>query len=305
VCDAGEQCSGGVCSCGGTGEDCTGSWICCGSSCYNSINDPYHCGDCLTICSTDEECIGGFCMDQEWVRIPGGTFMMGSPEGVGQDDERPRHEVTVTDFEMMRTEVTISQYRCCVDSGVCIEPYSPGDCDWCDRCNWDSPDRDDHPIVCVDWHQAVDFCMWGGGRLPTEAEWEYAARGGGQEINYPWGDQEATCDYTVMSGVTPGVGCGFYHEWPVCSKPAGNTEQGLCDMAGNVWEMVQDRYHDNYAGAPTDGSAWDIPPGYASVMRGGGWDYGAEDLRASNRLGGNPDGRYDSLGFRCARDISP
>ena len=112
---------------------------------------------------------------------------------------------------------------------------------------------------CLDWQQAVDFCAWAGGRLPSEAEWEYAARSGGpsSSYKYPWGNDAATCTYAVMDD--GGYGCGTGRTWSVCSKPAGNTSQGLCDMSGNVWEWVEDWYHGDYTGAPTDGSAWVSP----------------------------------------------
>ena len=159
----------------------------------------------------------------------------------------------------------------------------------------------------MDWEHAVEYCTFAGGRLPSEAEWEYAARSGGQDIIYPWGNQEATCDYAVMFGYGPGIddpyGCGLHHEWPVCSKPAGNTAQGLCDMAGNVWEWLQDCRHDDYVGAPADGSAWEDPPGCYRMERGGGWDYSAYRQRASFRRGGTADVGTDNKGFRGAMCI--
>ncbi len=234
----------------------------------------------------------------EWVQIPGGTFMMGSD--AGGPGEQPVHEVTVPSFEMNRTEVTVAQYHECVDDGACTGPTQ------CDSYyNWGVAGREDHPVNCVDWFQAVDFCSWMGGRLPSEAEWEYAARGGGQHITYPWGDEVATCDYAVMdideTHSNGNDGCGEDRTWPVCSKPTGNTAQGLCDMSGNVWEWVQDWHHWSYNGAPSDGSAWETPSGSGRVERGGGFFNTFYYLRASHRALPNPSERFGGTGFRCAR----
>jgi len=99
-----------------------------------------------------------------------------------------------------------------------------------------------------------------------------------------------------------GDGCGRGSTWPVCSKPNGNTTQGLCDMAGNVWEWVQDWWHNSYDGAPTDGSAWETPTGSFRVDRGGSWFFLARDVRAANRNNGSPGSRNVYVGFRLARD---
>ena len=241
--------------------------------------------------------------DPDWVSIPGGTYDMGSNEG--QDDELPVHSVTVPTFEMLRTEVTVSEYGACVDAGGCSEPGTEGSPD-AEDCNWNDPGYEDHPVNCVDWDQSVAFCSWAGGRLPSESEWEYAARSGGQDITYPWGNEEATCDYAVMYDDTHGYGCDTERTWPVCSKTAGNTDQGLCDMVGNAWEWVQDWHHSSYdaeGGAPDDGSAWeDSSDSHPSrVLRGGCFWSGARDLRAANRAEGDFGAWACGQGFRCAR----
>ena len=230
----------------------------------------------------------------DWVSITGGTYYMGSNI---QTNEQPIHSVTVPTFEMWRTEVTAAQYEDCVVAGDCSEPNLGA------YCNWDEVGYENHPVNCVDWYQADDFCEWLGGRLPSESEWEYAARSGGQQIVYPWGNELASCNYAVMDD--GGVGCGTDRTWEVCSKTAGHTDQDLCDMAGNVFEWAQDWMHDDYAvdgGAPNDGSAWESPATNYRVVRGESLmqnDPGA--LRAASRYGYEPYYFGGTVGFRCAR----
>jgi formylglycine-generating enzyme required for sulfatase activity len=267
-----------VCSCdvfvtgvGGVGEPCFGDDTCYGGlTCSES-------GVCTGSCPA---CVTG------WKSITGGTFYMGSDSGGA--DEKPVHPVTVPSFEMMETEVTVELYRLCVEDLACTKP------DTASQCNWNRSGRDDHPVNCVDWQQAVDFCRWAGGRLPSEAEWEYAARSAGQDILYPWGNDLPTCSRANYSGCEDDT-------WMVCNAATGNTSQGLCDMGGNVWEWVQDRYHDNYTGAPSNGSAWESPPGDYRVLRGGSWYVLAGGLRTSYRNQAYPDAAFSYYGFRCAR----
>jgi formylglycine-generating enzyme required for sulfatase activity len=228
----------------------------------------------------------------EWVSLPGGRYTMGRPDG--EKYELPNRSVTVKPFQIAKTEVTVAQYRACVQAGACTPPATGGE------CTWGLEGRERHPVNCVDWAQARAFSAWAGGRLPTEAEWEFAARSGGADQDYPWGDTPATCERAVMSegGLfeMASWGCGEKAYWPVCSKPAGNSRQGLCDLAGNVWEWVEDCYG-SYADPPKDGGQCE-----KRVLRGGTLSSDARGVRASKR-GANEPGKRTGNGFRVARSV--
>jgi len=234
-------------------------------------------------------------LPDEWQVIPPGTFEMGSTDG--DEREQPTHFVTVEGFLMWRTEVTVEQYAQCFCAGACEEPYI-------DATpvvqNWDVPDREQHPVNYATWHHAAAYCEFVEGRLPSEAEWEHAARSGGQPIAYAWGDEWASCGHAVMD--EGGPGCGEGHTGEVCSRPDGNSDQLLCDMHGNLWEWVADEYHGNYSGAPTDGSAWNSADGNTGIVRGGSFaDDDGHVLRAAYRASADPDVGTYTAGFRCAR----
>ena len=228
----------------------------------------------------------------QWVQIQGGRFQMGSTGW--SRDERPVHQVRVATFELMKTEVTVSQYAACVDAGRCSTPGTKA------ICNWGQSARSDHPINCVDLYQAQHYCAWAGGRLPSESEWEYAATGGDRNLTYPWGAEDASCNRAVM---TEGEhGCGENRTFPVCMKRSGNSLHGLCDMGGNVWEWVEDCWHGRYTGAPSGGEAWTTEcTSPSQVVRGGCWNNKADQLRGANRYWSPPGRASNGLGFRCAR----
>ena len=223
----------------------------------------------------------------EFVTIPGGRFIMGNNGGEeGFEDAKPIHEVSIKTFDMSKTAVTVEQYAECVIKGACTEPGTG------DYCNWGKPGRQLHPLNCVDWHQAQAYAKFKGARLPSEAEFEHAATGGGRNQKYPWGNQAPTSELAVFDTNST---------MPVCSKPKGNTAQGLCDMSGNVWQWVQDVYKDSYRGVPVDGSAFE-GAGNLRLVRGGSYiNNVARYLRADIRNIYNPGFRGGYLGFRLAR----
>lgn len=243
-----------------------------------------------------------------WVKIPGGTFMMGTNEG-DLVFPKPVHQVKIAAFEMAKHPVTNKQYRACVAAKGCTTAHTAdGTCYVSGGKGWTkgilpaSFLGDDQPAVCVSWEQANAFAKWAGGRLPTEAEREYAARSGGKDQAFPWGNEEATCERAVMSA--GGDGCGRKSTWPVCSLPLGNTAQGLCDMSGNVWEWVSDRFHPSYEGAPKDGSSWDVQAKGETrdrMKRGGSWRNQAGYMRSAYRGACDPEHHHDYNGFRLVR----
>ncbi len=298
TCNAGLLCEGGSCrakpkgveggACYGNGT-CDAGLLCEGGRCVaNEGNAPGR----RAVGAPPETGVGdGSAGGIQWVRIAGGSFEMGSE--AGGDDEKPMRTVRVETFALSKTEVTVRQYRACVEAGRCTAP------DMGDSCNWEKVGRDDHPINCVDWEQASAFARWAGGRLPSEAEWEYAARSGGKSREYPWGDQKADCSRAVMDEGS-GNGCGQGGTtFPVCSKPRGNTGQGACDMAGNVMEWVGD-WFGPYGEAPNDGGAR-TRAARDRVSRGGSWFSAARFLRVTSRDYRSPGLRSVNLGFRVAR----
>ncbi|MBI4700142.1 MAG: SUMF1/EgtB/PvdO family nonheme iron enzyme [Deltaproteobacteria bacterium] len=225
------------------------------------------------------------------VAVPGGTFTMGCAPSDKQcmDDEKPTHAVTVTGFSLDRTEVTVAAYRRCVEAGGCTAAHAGK------GCNGAAADKDAHPINCVTWEQARAYCKWAGRRLPTEAEWEMAARGGDGRI-FPWGADhpaERVCWKRLLSEGT----C------PVGAYPNGASPAGALDMAGNVGEWVADWYDTvGYtAAAATDPAG----PGQSTgmkVFRGGDWSVaGGRWIRTSKRGAEKPESRSAKIGLRCVR----
>ncbi len=221
------------------------------------------------------------------VYVPAGEFLMGNSEDVS-GIAAPEHTVYLDGFWIDQTEVTNAQMQLCVQDGHC-EP--PPNCRW-GPAPCPAPDTADHPVVCMSWYGAQEYCAWAGGRLPTEAEWEKAARGtDGRE--YPWGDAVPTCEHAQFEpcdGTTTAVG----------SKPEGTSPYGALDMAGNVYEWVADWYDPNYY--ESSPSLNPQGPAYSPyrVYRGGSWLGFPSNLTCWGRGREDPYVHQCYLGFRCA-----
>jgi len=252
------------------------------------------------------------------VHVPGGTFQMGSSQEdidaalemcqrnsgsskclrVWFENESPQHPITLDAFWIDRTEVTKAQYYQCVESGHCDQV----DCE--PELN---PKLPDQPVACVDWSHAQAYCEWAGARLPTEAEWEYAARGPDGNT-FPWGDThdptrlnycDANCTYEWRDHKYDD---GYTMTAPVGSFEAGASWCGALDMAGNAWEWVADWYDaDYYARSPAH-NPQGPDSGEAHVMRGGSCYYFASYVRSARRTLIPPSSgeTNNSGGFRCA-----
>lgn len=267
------------------------------------------------------------------VRISGGKFVMGStaaevqrgrelcfqePAGARycQDDseeyrlmfsEQRPHEVTVRDIDLDRTEVSVARYRRCVAAGACSPPgFVAGDARF---------DRGELPVTHVTWDDAESYCRWTGGRLPTEAEWEHAARGRGGHA-FPWGDlyNPHLANHGSLSEDETDARDGYAGLAPIGSFPDGATQTGLLDMAGNAAEWVFDYYDRDADGLGYRSTAVVDPKGptssqFGHVVRGGSYRTGGYALRtAARRFAWGAGGIVSSsreIGFRCAYDVAP
>jgi formylglycine-generating enzyme required for sulfatase activity len=208
------------------------------------------------------------------VYIPAGEFIMGS--GNGDSDEQPVRRVYLDAYWMYETEVTNAQYAEFVGGNTTLV---------------------EHPVKNVTWHDAVAYCAWAGGRLPTEAEWEKAARGTDGRT-YPWGDS-----WNASNANSSHAADGYDQTAPVGSFPGGASPYGLLDMAGNVWEWVGDWYASGYYANAPDNNPSGPNSGEYRVLRGGSWfNIGHTNLRAANRRASSSSAG-DYFGFRCASSL--
>lgn len=214
------------------------------------------------------------------VLIPAGYFMMGSPTGVGGVDEGPRHKVWVDAFYIDPTKVSFEQYdKYCDETGS----EKPGDEGW---------GRGTRPVININWNNADAYCRWAGKRLPTEAEWEKAARAG-TDTKWYWGDDEKPItDYVWYEANSNNI------THPVGEKKANAFK--LYDMGGNTWEWCSDWYGNKYYAVSAERNPKGPESGLLRVLRGGSWNYYADNARAAYRNGDVPESGYGN-GCRCVQ----
>ena len=225
------------------------------------------------------------------VYVPAGEFEMGSADG--RDDARPAHTVALDGFWIDSTEVTYAQYWRCEEAGGCDRP--PAVTTYAAWDHYDNEDYGEHPIWNATWEHADVYCAWAGGRLPTEAEWEYAARGP-EGYTYPWGNSKPDCDKANYSAGTLCVGDSS----PVGSHPAGTSWCGAQDLAGNTSEWVADWYGAGYYATSSSVNPTGPSSGSKRVLRGGHENTKYISIRGYARQSAPSD--FQVPGFRCAKD---
>lgn len=222
------------------------------------------------------------------LRLPGGRFTMGSTNTRAPANERPAHALTIGAFWIDRTEVTVGSYRACVDAGACAKPARASA-----TCTYDAGDPE-LPVSCVHWKDADAYCHFTNKRLPSEREWEYAARGT-FATSFPWGAGPACGNAVTLLNEQSGKSC-LPRPARVGSHPSGASVFGVMDMSGNVEEWTDDWYVESLGSGPAPRS------GAAHVLRGGGWLSPPSMSRTTSRNWGSALEAGPNVGFRCARD---
>ena len=231
------------------------------------------------------------------VCVPRGPFTRGAPGA--EADQRPVQRVTLDAFLLDKHEVTVAQYAACVRAGVCTNKHLTGSRAQYGKelCNWGRADHADHPINCVSWAQAGAYCKWAQKRLPTEAQWEKAARGARGRRVYPWGDEAPTCrlaNFGTCKGSTV----------PVHKTAAGQSPYGAVQMTGNVAEWVADTYHKSFYARSVLRNPQNTATGSLHVKRGGYYHSDGASLRLSHRgMPPHPSPWGYDVGIRCAKDV--
>lgn len=272
----------------------------------------------LSAADSFRDCNTGDC--PEMLIVPAGQFEMGDLQNTGHPDEKPVRSVTIEkNFSIGKYEVTLGEYRAFVratnhDSGTACEILTNGEYVIEEGFNWQNPgfrQAQNHPVTCIKYSDAQAYTAWLSlktgftYRLPSEAEWEYAARAG-SVTDYPWGNR-ASHDRANFGADKGSAGyVGGKDRWrntaPVGSFAANAF--GLLDMHGNIWELTQDCWNETYSGAPNDGSAMLTGDCSIHLMRGGAWDYDPGHVRSSVRVYGRVDKRTNTAGFRVLREFN-
>lgn len=221
--------------------------------------------------------------------VPAGEFTMGSNDG--DADEKPAHTIYLDAFWIDRTEVTNKMNSVCVKAGICEEPTSKRSYDH--SSYYGNAEYDNNPVIWMDWSSAQTYCAWVGRRLPSEAEWEKAARGTDARI-YPWGNDPP--NGTLIS---------YNYDTSIVGKyPLGASPYGALDMASNVWEWVADWYSETYYSSSPTSNPFGANSGQYRILRGGAWDNPLR-ISATYRYEGDPANHSSNVGFRCAMSATP
>jgi len=265
---------------------------------------------------------------QGMLHIPKGEFWMGCKPETDKDceePEKPGHNVYLDDYFIDKTEVSVGQFEACVKAGSCSDKglavpswNDKQQPDWAWSCNWGKPDRKNHPINCLSWEQADSYCKWASKRLPTEAEWEKAARGSDGR-KYAWGNEEyaelgkagklvaniadeSEKKRDPLWEVATGYDDGHTGTAPVGSFPKGASPHGVLDMTGNVLEWVADWYAEDYYKKSPPKNPKGPATGELRVARGGAW-YGEPKYTRISLRWPNPIRRIVAVGVRCASSV--
>ncbi len=233
------------------------------------------------------------------VYIPAGWFWMGcnpkdpycanvvTPPNRVLTDEKPYHEVYLDAYYIDKNDVTVSEYKKCVDAQGCTPPVMRK------YGNWNGAGRENHPVTWMNWYQVKAYCKWAGETLPTEAQWEKAARGTDGRF-YPWGNHWDASKGCFDKSSTCVV--GSYPQWA--------SPYGVMDMSGNVWQWVNDWYDEHYYSNSPDHNPKGPMSGYQHIFRGGSWTAGSASLRSALRFAIEPPFKNLNIGFRCVRNVS-
>lgn len=326
-CTENDGCAAGKCV-SGKMKSCDDGNKCTVDACGKTTGCAHSNGYDGSLCLEGKTCSVGVCktlvVTDGSVTIPASPFWMGQLSG-GAADQKPMHKVDLDSYKIDIHEVTVAKYKACVDAGKCTapkkqyenKPSNPTLGSFPKLYNWNGPaDRINHPINGIDWTQAKKYCESVGGRLPTEAEWEKAARGGCDASQsdedckklarlYPWGSAYPKCYHAVMVGTDPktkvnGSGCGKGSTGPVGSLPDGKSLYGLFDMAGNVQEWVSDWYGYGYYTTGPPKNPKGPSSGNERVLRGGHLNSQSTDLSVTAREYDSEDKPSFATGFRCA-----
>ncbi|OQA87768.1 MAG: Serine/threonine-protein kinase pkn1 [bacterium ADurb.Bin236] len=300
-CGSNGYCSSGSCYCSPNYGNCDNSW---NNGCEINLNtNTSYCGSCTYSCNLGQTCSSGTCVggnttDNPWITVAAGSFVMGCADADTDcfAKEKPKHNVYLSEYKIQKYAVTNSQYKKCVDAGVCTTPKVSSSYT---RSNYyDNASFDNYPVINVDWYQARSFCQWIGGRLPSEAEWEKAARGPSpREVIYPWGNTNMTCN--IANGYVDVYCVGDTSD--VKNYSSGASYYGLMDMGGNVWNWVNDWYSDSYYSSSPTSNPTGPSSGIQNVIRGGSWRNYYGWHRVSYRDGNRPEYYVDNIGFRCSQ----